>query len=432
MKLKEFEIAFKKGLGRCFEILSKNSIKYESIIKKYATKCLSKDSFIEGTRAGYMYRIFSFYNKDEYLEEILKCFNKEKINSKSDFHYYVEILNIYASEEYEKADEALWNKYNYLYNKLLTKKSKPKNQFVDLEYFELLAIALSYSQENFVLIIKNIAELLQNIKVYSCKDFAWFFEMKEDFIEELSNFDDVPLVKYFLDIYLQYQYELFEKVKKVEPEERSMDDNLEMFSIYLAKQDENTIKDYAYKYVASKTEEEKIKYLKCFLHCEFPLLPDLIIEDCKSENEELSQLAYKVLGLVKHEDVKQFALQEIKQKNYKAYPLFIINYDYSDEQYIILKELLYEATEKEMEIIDSHIGLLIDIFDFWKNDIKPTDLLNILYENTFSSYTRSMIVDIMLENDCISKEIILECLNDCNSTIRLRIYNLLNEGDING
>ena len=211
---------------------------------------------------------------------------------------------------------------------------------------------------------------------------------------------------------------MIEEAKNPEFNKDKIDDTLYAFSKQLAKQDLETQKDFAYKYLEAKTDEDKIKYLKCFTQCEFPLLPEFIIDETKTENKELKELAYQALSIIKNETVRNFAINEIKTNLKYVFPLLITNYDYNmDKKMIIECVKKLNVCENDKSWISNYSNFLT-LFDEETNENLPYEVLPYMYEKTLCSYVRGFIFDKMFQNNYLSDEILNECLEDCNSETR--------------
>ena len=126
----------------------------------------------------------------------------------------------------------------------------------------------------------------------------------KDFLYDLVKYEEDYIgIKYFTEQYLIQKENEINQIDSKKLSEIDMENSM-LFSLQLSKENIEIQKDYAYKYLEAKDDETKIKYLKGFTFCTFPLLPEFIIEETKSKNTKLRVLAYQVLrnmdnGIVK-------------------------------------------------------------------------------------------------------------------------------------
>lgn len=113
------------GHGRGYEIVAANTSKYRKIILEMCTEDTSFDLQCEGSRAAYTYDITMLYDDYKpFMRKALRKFADESVDT--DWHlmnHLTNLITLYALESNEeKAEKALFKKYDKLYEKLMTRR----------------------------------------------------------------------------------------------------------------------------------------------------------------------------------------------------------------------------------------------------------------------------------------------------------------------
>ena len=430
MNVKEFELALKKGLGRCIYAIKENPSKYREVFEKYVCKTMSYDYFFEGTRSTYMYEIISLFNDNEYFYNKIKNeFLKIKYTNHQNIHYLCELLMRFYNDGVLEAIDVVYQKYDDLYNKIYLNKIAKISDVI--QAYEILCVQLAQSFDQFFKVSKDIGALLISNSEVSIDYFLWYCDVNKEFITMLTEYEDKYLeIKKFIDCYLIYQEEQINDLKDLKFDEANVDKALFTFSIKLSKMSIEDQKDFAYKYLEMKNVDDKIKYLKCFSYCPFPLLPEFIIEETKSDNKELKEAAYKALYILNNEEVKQFAIDNINTELDYVFPILVRNYDPKTDKELLLNCLKkIKVSSKNMNWHHNY-SCCFSLFEKFDLFDLPIEGLKYMYENCLCSFCRGTIVDYLFQNNYLDEEMLEECLKDCNLDIRdIASYLLGNSND---
>lgn len=416
MNEKQFEIALKKGLGRCIYILQKDPGKYKEIVEKYIDECLSYDYIFEGTRSRYMYKIISFYDDKKYFyEKLVSKFKNIKFDNVNTFHYLAEMLVNFYNDGFDSAKEILWDKYFQIYNYIYNKKKETKGFKKIIEMLEIISLELSFDFDSFKTVVNDLGNLLKENNKIKITDFSWLCSDRKDFLYDLVKYEEDYIgIKYFTEQYLIQKENEINQIESKKLSEIDMENSM-LFSMQLSKENIEIQKDYAYKYLEAKDDENKIKYLKGFTFCTFPLLPEFIIEETKSKNTKLRVLAYQVLRNMENDIVKLFALSEIENNLKYVFPILVTNYNKDTDKELIRKCVLNLKVSKNDNTWHQNYMAFLSLFDEYEYKDLPYDVLTTMYENTLCSYCRGIIFDKLIYNDLLTDEILLECMEDCNT-----------------
>lgn len=168
----------------------------------------------------------------------------------------------------------------------------------------------------------------------------------------------------------------------------------------------------------------RAKELEAFSSCPFPDDPMPVIEDTKSDCEQLRDAAWNALGNIRHTQVRQFALDKLQSDIENAWAAFIINYQEQDEHILIERA---KSVEVDFECKTSWHRMQIDILNMVDNGLKaPAVLLFHIYNSTYCSCCRELALRQMGKRRLLTNEILEECLYDSNSDIRFYAKQYLN------
>lgn len=417
MDLKQFEEALKKGLGRVIYALQEDANKYREVVEKYIDKCLSYDYIIEGTRSRYMYKVLSFYNDKKYFyNKLSNKFKNMKFDNIKDFHYLSEMLVSFYNDGFEEANTILWDKYYELYKYIYNKKKLTNGLKNIIEMLVIISLELSFEIDSFKLIVNDLGNLLLNNNLVTINDFSWLCDVRENYLHKIVQYeDDYQGIKYFTEKYLIQKEDEIKQVGKEKLSEIDIENKSKLFSIRLSKENLEIQKDYAYKYLEAKDDKTKIKYLKCFEYCTFPLLPEFLFEETKSKNKELRLISYRVLKNMKNESVKLFALSKIKTNLKYVFPILLNNYNKETDKELVRNCILNLKVTASDNTWHYNYMEFLGLFNEYEYENLPYDVLGVMYENSLCSYCRGDIFDKMIYNDLLTDDILYECKEDCNT-----------------
>ena len=176
---------------------------------------------------------------------------------------------------------------------------------------------------------------------------------------------------------------------------------------------------YALAYREQKQPELRAEALSAFSCCSYPDDPQPIIDDTKSECEELQNTAWRALENIRYPAVRAFAINNAKSgiRTPENFALLVTNYAPEDAD--LLEELLQKLiAAKDWDDVHA-VGLDIDRAFYKDSGIShPKHLLPLLYEYNPCSFCRESALVYMSKHRMLTKEILEECLYDSNDDIR--------------
>lgn len=196
----------------------------------------------------------------------------------------------------------------------------------------------------------------------------------------------------------------------------------------IKKADKETVEQYALAYRDQTQPELRAKALEAFSCCPYPDDPQPIIEDTKSESEELQNAAWRALENIRHLAVRAFALNNAANgfRTPENFALLVTNYVPEDAD--LLEELLRERiVAKDWDCVHA-AGM--DIYRAFYMDSgipHPKHLLPLLYEYNPCSYCRESAMVYMSKHRMLTKEMLEECQFDSNYDIRRMAKKRLNK-----
>jgi hypothetical protein len=171
-------------------------------------------------------------------------------------------------------------------------------------------------------------------------------------------------------------------------------------------------------FLKEKNPIEQEKYLRAFGKRKFPHDHSSIFEVARSQNSRNSQrvsLACEALAYFQSGDIRKFAIEKLSQTNRPAdyLPLLVSNYEKGDVE--LLSKIISQARSEE-NIHSLGIGL-IEIYraNGTKKCRKP---LEILYAKMNCGLHRVDLLEILLENEVLSEEILREMEFDSFDRVR--------------
>lgn len=459
MTKKQFKYDMQRGLGSCILALkeSKDLEKYQDIIIWGCKHDLAYDTQCEGTRSYYLYQMIQFF-KDlkPFYEAVTSGVDKCISRDGWEFSQHVELLAFMACGGYEPAIKKLDEGYFYLLNFLMCHRNHHRKERENLEAVCLAFISCSY--DNVELIKKKYIDIVNDLgrlfvtktKQYSFYHFEWFQSHSEDVLGKneteslLRKYCNLEGVKGYLESRKQYLNEkqeithknaenntfysannLYQMIK----EGKRIGNGLPRLTPFYMKNPKRRIEvdKLSGIYETEPDEAVRIELLKLLgdsFQASFGNVEKLIA-DSKSENEQLSEAAFRVLCNIKEERVHEYALELIRENRLKYMPYIMLIRNYQPREMAMIIELV-----KSVPI--SSDGNWHEVFfavqDLFKDkDIKepPKELLFYIYKNTLCSTCREYVVTEMGRRRMLTKEILEECCFDCNNDIRVYAHRKL-------
>ena len=422
MTKKEFKEAMLRGLGRCVIAVRKEPEKYRELVLWACKRNFAYDAQSEGTRSWYTYTMANAYpDKETFINTAAEALKKYRPNGSWDLLHLSEILMFFAMDGYESARKALEEKYQEVLTGMFARQHRPDRVFHELSDLEQLGLVRAVDRTSFLRISKDFGRLYQEKKYMCDGDFAWFFSSKggqfRKAMESAARKDEnIACFFHRESADIVAREELREQRKKNFPDDLTG----VWLSRWLAnKADQETVERYALAYREQKQPELRAEALTAFSCCAYPDDPKPIIEDTKSECEELQNAAWRALENIRHPAVRAFALNNIANgvRTPENFALLATNYVPEDEE--ITEELLQELiTKKDW---DSFHAAGMDIFRAFREGSgipHPKNLLPILYEYNPCSFCRESALEYIFKHRMLTEEMLKECQFDSNYDIR--------------
>lgn len=422
MTKREFKEAMLRGLGRCVIAVRKETEKYRDFVLWACKRNFAYDAQIEGTRSWYTYTMINAYpDKEAFIDATAEALKKYRPNGSWDLLHLSEILMFFAQDGYESARAALEEKYREILTGMFARKRRPNRVFHELSDLEQLGLVLAVDSKSFLQIAGDFGRLYREKQYMNDGDFAWFFSSKggryRRTMEAAARKDE--------NIACFFQRESADVAAREELRKQRKKDfpnNLTgvRLSRWLAnKANQETVERYALAYREQRQPEIRAEALSAFSCGAYPDDPQPIIEDTKSECEELQNAAWRALENIRHPAVRAFALENAKNgiRTPENFALLATNYMPRDGK--LMEELLREMfSQKDW---DNFHAAGMDIYRAFREGSgipHPKHLLPILYEYNPCSFCRESALMYLSKHRMLTKEMLEECQFDSNEDIR--------------
>lgn len=436
MTIKQFKKTFFRGLGSAIMVLenSPDKDKYRDIVLFACLNNTSYDMQSEGDKSEYLFHAIELLGAlDEFEDAIIERF----MNLKHDywlFNQLASLLYLYANKGSEKAKKALFDKYKILLYKL-QKVRKHRAISEERDMHECLSVWLTSlcGFSAFKRIVSDYGRNITNGKV-GFFSYVWFYDNAQN-----------KFGKKRVDKYLQKQADRSAEVKAFYEQVR-IDSNgthvvinkptlEEVIQNAYKVQDGITIlgRGMALRFARNASVDElkrlaeaaineqdlniKAELLWIFRKVKYKF-PDEILKDfINSENEDIRDTAFYIMGQFPSEEMHDFALSLINDEEDLVYGVLLLCKNFKREDEKTLFDAIKSVRVSKNSFWHSVYMAVEDAFD--KGKWKPqTDILQYIYENTLCSYCRLKIVKLMGQHGVLTKQILNECLYDSNSDIR--------------
>lgn len=418
MTQKQFKEALLRGQGRCIQAVRSDPAKYYSVVLWACSHTVAFDAQCEGTKAWFVYQLISCYqDKKPFLDAAITSLQKTKPDGGWKILYLAELLNYFAIDGEQTAEDALWDKYDALYCALLRKKKSPEGVFPERDDFAMICQVLADSKEAMVKIAEDIGRLFLSKEFYDGGNFDWLFDSKAK--RYMGMLKKTAQNSVNIAAYLQ-RHEAYEEelVQRREHRRENPERNYSGIarSLWLKKKaDSETVLKYANVYLAQHEPAERAEALKAFSRCPFPMDPSPIIEDAKSDFEPLRNAAWWALENIRHPAVRAFAMEQIDCDLENALPVLITNYKTQDEAWLTER---VKSIPVDFECTTAWHGIHGDILAMEDHKLKaPPALLRHIYETTYCSCCREYTLRQMGKRRLLDQAILEECLLDSNDDI---------------
>ena len=456
----KFKQDMRKGLGRCVIALknAKSAEPYRDAVLWGCTHSLAYDAQCEGAHSLQLYDMINcFSDKAPFFAALGKGLEAASKNGSWDSLKCSEVLAYFAADGEKYALEILENMYKRLLYTLMKKRAANNNNAY--ECFENIAVALVSNENNggaaecrFLDIAADMGMIAAKSIVYRDETYDWFYAVSEEKIGKarlLEMLDKAAAENEYIGIYRKL-YTASEKEWNAIKEKRIIDKLKTPEEIYRLITDEDRyfsargeffgivnsgktryIKAVAQMYGKGTNDIYKARLLGLFRfkdtakYLEF----DVIKRDALSENTELSEIAFEVMGKIKSKKALAFALEcadnGIKPEMWLS--MLIKNYEPKYEGLLInnVKKVRVNFTGGKWHSIFSDIRRM-----FLDEEIKfpPEELLMYMYEKGYCSLCRFGVVKEMDRRGMLTRDILYECLYDSYDDTREFAENKLKYG----
>lgn len=422
MTKKEFKEAMLRGLGRCVIAVRKEPEKYRDIVLWACKRNFAYDAQSEGTRSWYTYTMANAYpDQETFIAATAEALKRYRPNNGWDLLHFSEILMFFAMDGYEFARQALEEKYQEILAAMFDRKRRPNRVFHELSDLEQLGLVLAVDSKSFMRIAGDFGRLYREKKYMCDGDFAWFFsskggQYKRTMLSAARKDENVACFMQREQADIAAQEEHRKQQRTLSPETYT---GVRLSRWLAQKADKETVEQYAIAYRKQMQPELRAKALEAFSWCPYPDDPQPIIEDIKSECEELQNTAWRALENIRHPAVRAFAINNAKSgiRTPENFALLVTNYAPEDAH--LLEEFLRERiVTKDWD--DVHAAGL-DIYRAFHKDSgipHPKHLLPLLYRYNPCSHCRESALVYMCKHRMLTKEVLEECQFDSNYDIR--------------
>ncbi|MCH5347924.1 MAG: hypothetical protein J1E40_01245 [Oscillospiraceae bacterium] len=441
MTKREFRQKMKCGLGRCITAIdSSNMPKYKPIVLWGCINNIAFDTQCEGSRGIYMHDLAVRFNDDDYFVKpaIDKFLTLPPDADWRRFCHLCDFLQCFASDGNKAARQALKEKYIETYSALMnTRVSRKANNICDNYEYLCIDMIQIMKQETFCKIAEDIGGYFSKHRSYNNADLKWRFEWfyikscekfgKKKIRKELEKRScDSENILCFFEVMEYSVPENKQSAKAVpisayETVERA-ETGLSMKDIISARRSEDNQKAELARAVISENDpEKKAELLKIFRssYCRFPLDPEPLFEYAGSENENLRAAALDVLCYAEGKPVRDFGKKLLEQEKNTAEGLSMLINNYEKTDKTLLMSSLNNINADNNDNSGWH-GVVITILNAAerKGSLIPPEALMYIYENSLCSCCRESVLKIMGRRHILTKELLSECLFDCNTDIR--------------
>lgn len=422
MTKKEFKEAMLRGLGRCVIAVRQEPEKFRDLVLWACKRNYAYDAQSEGTRSWYTYTMANTYpDKETFLNAAAEALKKYRSNSSWDLLHLSELLMFFAYDGYEAAQQAVEEKYQEILAAMFARKRRTNRVFHELSDLEQLGLVLTVDSKSFLRIAGDFGRLYRETKCMCDGDFAWFFSSKggryRTTMESAARKDmNIACFMQREQADIDAQEERRKQRQTLSPE---LYTGVPLSRWHAKKEDKETVQQYARAYRDQMQPELRAEALAAFSCCLYPDDPQPIIEDTKSEWEELQHMAWRALENIRHPAVRAFALNNTKHgiRTPENFALLATNYLPEDAE--VLEELLRGfISAKDWDCVHA-AGL--DVYRAFYKDSgipHPNHLLPMLYEYNPCSFCRESALVYMSKHRMLTREVLEECRFDSNEDIR--------------
>ena len=435
-----FRQYLKQGHGRAYMILKKapDIDEYRADVLWGCLNAFAYDAQCEGSRAYYLYRIASLFpDKESFVSAICDKYLLLSTRHGWEHLHFCELLNRYACDGNELAEETLRKKYRDIYGKMIARKRRGKQIYdCDRECLEHLAIVFAVRSINdWLEIAADLGQLTIESAYYRNHFmFDWLLHYSEEFYtrkrllkllerkkagsKQLSVFYDKYLSEIEAEngIHARVNRSDTDSVKAEAMIAGARDNSLAVIDtvIFGRRADEDEKRTLAAAIEQESDHRIQAKLLEVYRGGDYPGSKQKLIEFTMSDDENLREIALDVFGDCKGEIIVSHALRllESGESIYAAVCALLSNYDRK------FKSSILKALKSESLTDDEVHGIVMTVTGAEDRGIHlPKEFFEFAYNRSPCSTCREYVVRHMSKHGWLSKEIAEECLYDCNSNI---------------
>ena len=401
-----------KGRGCCIQAVRRDPERYRSEVLWACRNEIAFDAQCEGSRAWYVYQMIDCYeDKIPFLHTLISALDHSRSNYGWKVHYLGEVLVHFMLDGCTEAEEALWRKYEQLYAILRSKKRRPRGYFAEENDFSALCVDLGERREAMVKIAEDIGRLYREYSFYEGWSFDGLYAQNGERI--LKTLEKKAEKSENIAAYLQ-------ESKRVEVEELQNRENRRPSPIAEGKRLKQASREeqleYMELYLREQEPEERTKALRVFTRCPYPGDISPVVADMDSEDPHLRFVARLVLENLECPQVRQMALDNLKEDPETWFPMVVRNYREEDEAFVTS---YVKNTPTDRECNTPWHGLHMDVLKMLDHGKKaPAELLMHIYETCYCPNCRHEALEQMGRRRMLTEEILEECLYDSYADVR--------------
>jgi hypothetical protein len=409
--------SLKRGTGEAFILLNENpDIDFSKLIIKGAVRNYAYDPQSERSRADYIYRLIkNAKQKDKIVKSVLTRLQSEKEDGYG-LDQMCDLAVMFYNAGYTTAKQALFNRFE-------------KNILDDYAFCGTGALMDVGGMKG----VLKAAELIGKILQEDPEDYedSWRiddFQKRHKDIDVYKELAKAATKNEFIKIYYdsiqknkwalpkgkkikRFTYDLIKKkIEDKNPLFLSSKRNSELTS--------DEVEKLADEFLAEKDNARKEMYLRFFSSRKYPYDYEPIFKLAKGRNPIntwLVTFALKALKYFRSDELRAFALEQIKKrKNPEDYLILLVS-NYKKEDYKLLVEVA--SRSNSYDFIHSIVSDFIDIYE--ANPTKECkEPLELIYNKMNCGIHRRHIVRILIANDVLSQRTLKELEFDSDEGVR--------------
>ena len=417
-----FADSIQKGLGRAFEYLKKYQGDREFIRKHLLNACLHNlayDPQCEASKANYLFELINLTGDSYfYREKILLSLPTSEYFW--DTQQLYELALCWAKQGDREARELIYQTFRKQDD---NESWLGGDRIIELDGINgLLAVAEIFGHK-----LLQDSELWEDDYLISKAQNLYGVEEVNSAIERAAV--DNKAIKAYLDAVKAHELEI-KSYRSQNPKNRyeniKLDDILQKiesprghwyllnkFGINASDRDIEILFDR----LLQETRKEQLrKYLWVFKNRQLPRIDNRLLDLARSEDDDIQFCAIRALANNKNDAIRSLAIDLIQNTQAignKLFSLFFANYQKGDAQ-------ILESALKQSPDLDYRHAAGMDLMKIIKLQKDP-ELINCsfwIYENTPCAHCRESILEILIESQQITTDILQECLLDSSEDIR--------------